>query len=82
MASEACNIFITFGNGSTGDVWDNGDTTELELWMLTLSKLPKQGMNNVRIASALFLPVRVGLNEFSANVLSDRVHCQLYFHAV
>lgn len=50
--------------------------------MLTLNELPKLAMNNVRIAPTLFLPERVGLNEFSANVLSDSICCQLYFHGV
>lgn len=50
--------------------------------MLTLRELPKLAMNNVRIAPVLFLPTRGGLNELSANVLSENVRCQLYFHGV
>lgn len=50
--------------------------------MLTPSELSKLVMNNVRIARVLFLPMQGGLNEFSANVLSGNVRCQLYFHGV
>lgn len=66
----------------TWEMWDNGGTTEQKLWMLTPSELPKLVMNNVRIAPALFLPMWRDLNEFSANVVSENICCQLSFHGV
>lgn len=66
----------------TWEAWDNGGTTEQKLWMLTPSELPKLVMNNVRIAPVLFLPMCRNFNEFSANVVSENICCQLYFHGV